>query len=312
MKSPVNKPTLADLRVFIAVAELRSFRRAAELSGMTRSALSHAIKGLETRLGVRLLHRTTRSVGLTHAGEQLLRAITPHLLGLEQALEEAANAQGQVSGTLRINGSEEAIRLLMRNVVPAYSARYPAVELDLVEDGQLTDIVEQDFDAGIRLGEALPADMVAIRIGPDLRFLAVASPAYLAVNPAPHTPQELAAHRCIRQRLPGGKRYRWEFASEGKTVAVDVPGALTMNHSRLMVEAAEAGLGIAYVPELSAQDALSAGRLVTVLEAWCPSIPGLFLYFPANRHIPASLRAFIDIIREYNASDLFTAGETNE
>lgn len=304
MHSPVNRPTLADLKAFMAVAESRSFRRAAELTGVTRSALSHAIKGLEARLGVRLLHRTTRSVGLTQAGEQLLTRIAPHIAGLEQALEETADTQGQLIGTLRINGSEEAIRLLLAAVVPAWLRRYPSVELDLVEDGRLVDIVEQGFDAGIRLGEAVPADMVAVRIGETQRFVTVASADYLALHGSPLTPQDLSRHVCIRQRLPGGKRYRWEFGQEGEEIAVDAPGVLTLNNSRLMVDAAAAGLGIAYVPELSALEALNAGRLVKVLEAWCPEIPGLFLYFPANRHIPASLRAFIGIIREYNAGDL--------
>ncbi|TDT02489.1 LysR family transcriptional regulator [Erwinia rhapontici] len=297
MKSPIRTPSISDLKAFIAVAEQRSFRRAAELSGVTRSTLSHAIRGLEERLGVRLLHRTTRSVALTDAGEKLLRRITPHLNGLEQALEEVADAQGQLLGTLRINGGEEAIQQLLMTVIPEYQARYPGVELDLVVDGRLVDIVAQGFDAGIRLAEDVAADMIAVRFGEDIRFVAVASPAYLAQHPAPGVPDDLAQHRCIRQRLPGGRRYRWEFSRHGQQVALDVPGTLTLNSSALMAGAALQGLGIAYVPESHVREALNQGMLVRVLEAWCPPVPSLCLYFPANRHMPISLRALVDMIK---------------
>lgn len=297
MKSPVKTPSLSDLKAFIAVAEQRSFRRAAELSGVTRSTLSHAIRGLEQRLGVRLLHRTTRSVALTQAGEQLLRRIVPHLNGLDQALEDIADTQGQLLGTLRINGGVEAIQLLLETVVPEYQARYPGVDLDLIAEGRLVDIVAQGFDAGIRLAEAVPADMIAVRFGGDVRFLAVASPEYLAKYAAPEVPDDLSEHRCIRQRLPGGGRYRWEFSRHGQDIVLDVPGTLTLNNPQLMVDAAIHGLGIAYVPEMDARHALDDGRLVTLLEPWCPPLPGLCLYFPANRHMPASLRALVDMIK---------------
>ncbi|MFT3779158.1 MAG: LysR family transcriptional regulator [Ottowia sp.] len=294
----MNKPTLADLRAFTAVAEHRSFRRAADLLGMTRSSLSHAIRGLEDGLGTRLLHRTTRSVSLTQAGERLLGRIDPLLHDLDAALQDVAGAHGQLQGQLRINANEAAIRLLLHTVVPAFLARHPGVELDLVAEGRLVDIVEQGFDAGIRLGEAVPKDMVAVRLGPDVRFLAVASPDYLAAHPAPTVPDALGRHRCIRQRLPSGKRYRWEFGKHGQSLEIDVPGALTLDNSQLMVEAALGGMGIAYVPEPCARAALDDGRLVAVLEDWCPRIPGLCLYFPRNRHAPASLQAFVDAIRE--------------
>lgn len=299
----MSKPTLTDLRAFMAVAEHRSFRRAADLLGMTRSSLSHAVRGLEDNLGTRLLHRTTRSVSMTEAGERLLNRLDPLLQDLATALEEVAGAHGQLQGQLRINGNEAAIRLLLQTVVPAFLARYPGVELDLVAEGRLVDIVGQGFDAGIRLGEAVPKDMVAVRLGPDVRFLAVASPGYLARHPAPEVPDALAGHRCIRQRLPSGKRYRWEFSKRGQSLEIDVPGALTLDNSQLMVEAAGAGMGIAYVPEPYARPALDDGRLVAVLEDWCPPIPGLFIYFPRNRHVPASLRVFIDAIREAAGSE---------
>lgn len=283
----------------MAVAEHRSFRRAADLMGVTRSSLSHLIRGLESNLGARLLHRTTRSVSLTEAGERLLKRLHPLMHDLSTALEEVTGEHGHLQGQLRINGNDAAIRLLLKTVVPEFLRRYPGVELDLVAEGRLVDIVDQGFDAGIRLGEAVPKDMVAVRLGPDMRFLAVASPGYLAAHPSPKTPDMLDKHQCIRQRLPSGKRYRWEFSKRGQAMEIDVPGALTLDHNPLMVEAAIDGLGIAYVPEPYARAALDGGRLATVLEDWCPPIPGLFLYFPGNRHMPASLRAFVDTIRDH-------------
>jgi DNA-binding transcriptional LysR family regulator len=296
--TPMSKPTLAELRAFMAVAEHRSFRRAADLLGITRSSLSHIMRGLEDRLGARLLHRTTRSVSLTDTGERLLKRIDPLMSGLDAALEDVAGEQGRLTGELRINGSEGAIRLLLREIVPQFMARYPGITLDLVAEGKLVDIVGEGFDAGIRLGEAVPRDMIAVRLSPDMRFLAVASPDYLAAHPAPETPDDLARHQCLRQRLPSGKRYRWEFQKRAEEVAMDVPGSLTLDNTQLMVEAAQNGLGIAYVPEDYAQVALKEGRLKTVLDDWCPPIPGLFLYFSGNRHVPASLRALIDLVRE--------------
>ena len=282
----------------MAVAEHRSFRRAADLLGITRSSLSHIMRGLEDRLGARLLHRTTRSVSLTDTGERLLKRIDPLMSGLDAALEDVAGEQGRLTGELRINGSEGAIRLLLREIVPQFMARYPGITLDLVAEGKLVDIVGEGFDAGIRLGEAVPRDMIAVRLSPDMRFLAVASPDYLAAHPAPETPDDLARHQCLRQRLPSGKRYRWEFQKRAEEVAMDVPGSLTLDNTQLMVEAAQNGLGIAYVPEDYAQAALKEGRLKTVLDDWCPPIPGLFLYFSGNRHVPASLRALIELVRE--------------
>lgn len=298
MKSPIDSPTLKDLRAFMAVAEHLSFRHAAELLGVTRSALSHTLRGLEGRLGTRLLHRTTRSVSLTQEGEQLLARLDPLLGDLSQLLEEFAGAQGRTTGTLRINGGEIAIRLLLDTLVPQFLVQYPDVELDLVAQGQLVDIVEQRFDAGVRLGDSVPKDMVAVRLGPDVRFLAVASPDYLADHPTLETPDELAGHQCIRQRFPSGKRYRWEFSKHGQELALDVPGALTLDNHQLMVEAATSGVGIAYVLEAYARPLLDKGDLLAVLDDWCPYIPGLCLYFPNNRHVPGALRAFIDMARE--------------
>lgn len=291
------KPTLADLAAFQAVATHRSFRRAADALGQSRSSLSHAMRGLESQLGARLLNRTTRSVAPTELGERLLARIGPVLRDLDDALDVVAQVDGRVQGTLRINTSEAAARLLLQDVVPRFLAACPLVELDLVAQGQLVDVVAQGFDAGIRLGDALPQDMVGVPVGGGVRFVAVASPAYLAGRAPLVTPDDLKRHVCIRQRLPSGKRYRWEFAKHGQEVAVDVPGALTLDNVPLMVEAALRGLGIAYVPETSARAELDQGRLMPVLDDWCPAGPGLFLYFPANRLMPAPLRALVDLLK---------------
>ncbi|KAF1042818.1 MAG: HTH-type transcriptional regulator PgrR [Herbaspirillum frisingense] len=242
MKTP-KPPSFSDLNAFIAVAAHRSFRRAADVLGMSHSALSHAMRGLESGLGVRLLNRTTRSVSLTPEGERLLARLTPVLGELNAVLGEAAAAAGQPAGVVRINGSEGAIRLLLDTVVPRFHARYPNVELDLVAEGKLVDIVEGGFDAGVRLGEAVPKDMVAVRLGADFRFLPVAAPAYLATAPTLKLPEDLRDHRCIRQRLPSGKRYRWEFRKKKQELAIDVPGALTLDNNQLMCEAAAQGHG---------------------------------------------------------------------
>jgi DNA-binding transcriptional LysR family regulator len=294
----MKQPSLTDLNAFITVASYRSFRRAADVLGVSHSALSHAIRGLESNLETRLLNRTTRSVSLTQEGEHLLSRLTPILGELSATLGDVTAASGHPNGVVKINGSEGAIRLLLKTVVPRFRLLYPYVELDLAAEGQLVDIVERGFDAGIRLGEAIPKDMVAVRLGADTRFLAVDSPDYLNSFPTPLTPDDLHQHRCIRQRLPSGKRYRWEFMKHDQEITIDVPGTLTLDNNQLMVESAADGLGIAYVPELYATPLLKTGRLVAVLEDWCPFIPGLFLYFPHNRHVPPGLRALVDLAKE--------------
>lgn len=294
----MTKPAFADLEAFAMVADERSFRRAADLLGVSRSALSHRMRKLEEQLGLRLLNRTTRSVSPTDAGDRLLARLGPTLRELNAALDTLVQDRGSPSGALRINASKGAARLLLRHAVPAYLDRYPDVEVDLVGEGRLVDIVEQGFDAGVRLGEAAPQDMVAVRISNDIRFLAVASPDYVSGFGKPVVPDDLQRHRCIRQRLSSGKRYRWEFEKHGQEIAVDVPGSLTLDDSDLMVEAAAYGLGIAYVPESAASDDIASGRLEVLLEDWSPPFSGLMLYYPGHRHVPSALRAFIDLLKE--------------
>jgi len=265
--------------------------------GVSRSSLSHAVRGLETQLGVRLLNRTTRSVALTKAGERLLRRLTPMLCELDDMLDDVDGGTDEPAGTLRISANEAAVRWLLRHVVPDVLAKHPRIALDLVAEGRLVDIVADGFDAGVRLREAVPQDMIAVPFAGDVRFLAVASPRYVAVHGAPIVPDDLHRHHCIRQRLPSGKPYRWEFARGADEITIDVPGALTLDHSGLMVDAAIDGLGVAFVPESVAQPALDAGSLQILIEEWSPTLPGLCLYYPGHRHVPPALRAFIDLLR---------------
>jgi DNA-binding transcriptional LysR family regulator len=291
------KPALTDLTAFAAIVAHRSFRKAADELALSPSSLSHMMRTLEQNLGVRLLNRTTRSVAPTAAGERLVARLTPLLHELDLALEEVNVFRERPSGILRINASESAARQLLWSVIPTFLARYPEMELDLVTDNKLVDIVAGGFDAGVRLGESVPQDMIAVGFGGEIRFLAVASPAYLAQHPAPVVPDDLRQHTCIRMRMPSGKSYRWEFARRDQETVVDVPGALTLDHLELMAEAAVQGMGIAYMPDRVAQPYLERGELICVLEEWCPWIPGLFLYYPGHRNLPMGLKAFIDVLK---------------
>ena len=292
------KPSLAELNAFAAVARHRSFRLASESLGLSRSSLSHTIIGLERGLGVRLFHRTTRSVSQTEAGERLLLRLDPLLRGLNEALDEAAGRDGVVRGTLRINCGEAAAEHLLATVVPTFLDRFPSVALDLITDGRLIDIVAAGFDAGVRLREAVPQDMIVVPFGGAVRFVPVAAPTYLARFGIPLVPDDLPGHRCIRHRLPSGRTYRWEFEKHGQELAIDLPGALSLDSNRLMVMAAADGLGNAFVHESAARPYLRDGRLVPVLADWCPLVPGLCLYYPGHRQVPVALRAFIDVLKE--------------
>jgi len=293
-----SRPTLSDLAAFAAIVSRRSFRKAADELGVAPSTLSHMMRTLEANMSVRLLHRTTRSVSPTEAGERLVARLQPLLRDLDLALAEVDDFRDSPGGTLRINTSEIAARLLLQQVVPTFLTRHPQMKLDLVTEGRLIDIVADGYDAGIRLGEAVPQDMIGVRFGGPVRFLAVASPGYLAKHKKPKTPDDLKQHECIRFRLASGKMFRWEFARRAQEITVDVPGALTLDHVELMAEAAAKGLGIAYISAHSAAPWIARGDLVTVLDDWCPSIPGLFLYYPGHRHVPPGLKAFIAVLKE--------------
>lgn len=298
----MTKTGLTEFDAVVAVARLGSFRAAAAELGMSPSALSHAVAALEARLGARLFNRTTRSVSPTDAGEQFIARIAPALREIDGAIEEINSHRDTPTGTLRLNMAAGAARMILTPVILAYLRRYPDMNVVLVTEGRLVDIVGQGFDAGVRLAEAVPQDMIAVPIGGQVRMLVVGSPDYFARHPEPKTPEDLLRHRCIRARMASGTIWHWEFERGGEAMAIDVPGSLTLDEMTLMLEAALAGTGLAYLSEWSVAAHIAAGRLVSVLEEWTPAYPGLCLYYPGRRHVPAGLRALIALIREVNAT----------
>ena len=293
---------LFELNAVAAISAHRSFRAAATELGISPSALSHAIAGLEKKLGVRLINRTTRSVSLSQAGERFLARVSPALREIAGAMEDVNEFRATPTGTLRINTKERAAHQILRPVVAEYLRRYPDMQVELTMEGRPIDIVAEGFDAGIRLAESVPQDMVAIPCGPDSRFIVVGAPGYFERKSVPRSPPDLLRHDCIRRRMLGGKLYRWEFERRGEEMALDVPGRLILDNDSLMVEAAVEGLGLAFVSEFWATDQLAAKSLQAVLEDWTPPFPGLRLYYPGHRHMTAGLRAFVDLLREKQKS----------
>ncbi|GAB4070342.1 LysR family transcriptional regulator [Ancylobacter sonchi] len=287
----------ADLGVFLAIARHGSFRRAAAELGVTPSALSHSMRLVEERLGVRLLNRTTRSVALTEAGERLLGRVGPAFRDIDDAIDELNSFRDRPFGTLRLNAPRLCARLVLRSLLARFIAAYPDIRVELVVSDALVDIVAEGFDAGIRFGEAIAADMITVPIGPRHAFAVVGSPAFFARHGVPHDPRELRGKPCIRFRFLGGALYAWEFERGGEEIAVEVDGPLTLSEQDLMLEAALDGVGMAYLFEAQARPHLASGALVRVLEEWCPHYPGFYLYYPSRRQMPASLRAFIDFSR---------------
>ncbi|MFF7706708.1 LysR substrate-binding domain-containing protein [Pseudomonas sp. NPDC007930] len=295
----MSRAGLSELNAFLAVAEKQSFSGAAKILGVSPSALSHSMRNLEARLQLRLFNRTTRSVALTEAGEQLFKRLRPVMLELEEAVNEVTALQNQPAGTVRISASESSLKWLITHVVPGFVREYPQVHLDFVADSRLVDIVADGFDAGIRVHDDIPQDMIAVRFGPDIRMRAVAAPAYLAEHPAPQVPDDLKQHRCIRFRFASGSLFRWEFEKRDKSLNLDVQGPMTLDNIGLMLEAALAGVGIAWVPEYVAAEHIARGALVSLLEPWCPTYPGVSLYYPANRHPPQALMLFARAVRDW-------------
>jgi len=291
---------LTEYEAVAAVARLGSFRAAATELGLSTSALSHAVAALEARLGVRLFNRTTRSVSATDAGEQFIVRIAPALAAIGGAIEGINSHRDTPTGMLKINPSAGAARMILTPVILDFLRRYPDMQVTLVTEGRLVDIVGQGFDAGVRIAEAVPQDMTAVPIGGEIRMLVVGTPAYLAAHGRPLVPADLHRHQCIRARMASGGIWRWEFEKRGEKVEVDVQGALTLDEMTVMLEAALEGVGLAYLSEWSVREHIAAGRLVSVLEDWCPPYPGLCLYYPGRRHVPAGLRALIALIREKN------------
>lgn len=290
--------SLIELEAVVAVARRGGFRAAARELEMSSSALSHAVAALEARLGVRLFNRTTRSVSLSAAGEQFVAEVAPALESIRRATEGVDEHRAEPSGVLRLNVFLAAARMMLVPLVLEYRRRYPQVGIELVTEGALVDIVGDGFDAGVRLAEFVPADMIAVPIRRSLRSIVVGSPAYFEGRERPRAPQDLMAHECIRARLARGTIYRWEFEKRGESLAVDVPGRLTLDEGDLMLKAALEGAGLAFLPDYVVAEDLAAGRLVEVLTDWTPPYPGVCLYYPGRRHVPAKLRAFVELIRE--------------
>lgn len=287
-----------DLASFLAIARHGSFRRAADAIGCTPSALSHALRTLEERLDVRLFNRTTRSVTLTEAGAQLYARLAPAFRDIDDALDDLNNFRGTPTGTLRLNAARSSAEMVLRPMISRFLVAFPQVRVDLVISNGLIDLVSGGFNAGVRFGETIAQDMIAVPIGPRQRSAVVASPAFFKRYPIPRMPQDLKTLPCIRLRFESGRYYAWEFERDGVDLTVEVDGPLSMNDQSLMIEAALDGVGLAYAFEGQVADLVSAGRLVRVLEDWCPPYNGFHLYYPSRRQLPAVLRAFIDFCHE--------------
>jgi DNA-binding transcriptional LysR family regulator len=290
---------LAELSIFLTVAHLRSFSKAAVERGVAPSAISHAIRKLEQRVGVRLFHRTTRSVALTDAGERFLADLTPAFGQIGAALDGLNAFRDTPFGTVRINLPSAIAPFVLKDVMGPLLAQNPGLHLDVVATDRLIDIVEEGFDAGIRFGERLSQDMVAVRIKPSLRFAVVGAPNYFARTGLlpPKSPEDLKQHECIRYRFPSGAIFNWEFSRKGESLEVDVDGPLTLDGQELMVEAALQGCGLAYVWDNRIMKHLEDGTLIRCLDDWCAPDDGLHLYYPSHRHLSAGLKALINVLR---------------
>jgi DNA-binding transcriptional LysR family regulator len=292
------RENLNDLSAFVAVAEAHSFTKAAARLGISPSALSHAMRGLEERLGVRLLARTTRSVAPTEAGERLLTVVLPHLQGIESELSALNLLRDIPAGTIRLTASEHAAYTVIYPVLARLAADYPEIKIEVNVDNMLADLVAGRFDAGIRLGEHVERDMVAVRIAPNMRMAIVGTPAYFERHPRPETPQDLTQHQCIGIRTPThGGLLPWEFDKDGRSVTVRVEGQLIFNTMSLALRAVLDGLGLGYCLDDMAAEAVADGRLIRVLEDWCEPFPGYHIYYPSRRQLSPALRLLIDALR---------------
>ncbi|KQR70056.1 LysR family transcriptional regulator [Rhizobium sp. Leaf384] len=294
----MKREDLNDMLWFLAVAEERSFTKAAAKLGTSQSTISHTIKKLEARMGLRLLTRTTRSVVPTEAGERLIRSLAPRIEELETEIDQLMEIRDKPVGSVRITLSDYAQESIVWPKLRPLLHRYPDIKVELNSDNGFRNIVEEKFDAGVRLGESVDKDMIAVRIGPDWRLVAVASPDYLATRETPRTPQELVGHICINHRQArAGGLYAWEFEKDGREVRVRVDGQLTFSTSYAMIDAAVAGYGIAYVPESLVTADIAAGRLIQLLDDWCPLFPGYYLYYPSRRQNSPAFRIVVDALK---------------
>ncbi len=294
----MNRQDLADLSAFTVVARERSFTRAAARLGLTPSALSHAMRALEERLGVRLLNRTTRSVTTTQAGDRLLLSVGPRLDEIEAEVAGLGALRDKPAGTVRINADEHSMATVLWPALRPLLRDYPDIHVEVVTDYTLTDIVAERFDAGVRFGEIVAKDMIAVPIGPDARMIAVGAPSYFAARGRPDTLEALTGHDCINLRLPThGKIYAWEFTVDGRDLRVRVDGQLTFSSLLPVLRAALDGFGIAYVPQTLVQPHLDAGDLEAVLTQWSPPFPGYHLYYPSRRQPTAAFALIVETLR---------------
>jgi DNA-binding transcriptional LysR family regulator len=287
-----------DLASFALVARERSFTKAAAKLGVSQPALSQTVRSLEERLGLRLLTRTTRSVTPTEAGQRLLASIAPSFADIENALTALRELREKPSGTIRITAGEHAAISVLQPALKRFLPDYPDITIEIIVDYGLTDIVAEGYDAGVRMGEQVAKEMIAVRIGPDLRMAVVGSPSYFERHPRPLTPQDLAAHKCINVRLPTyGGLFAWDLEKDGREVNVRGDGQLIFNNLGMRLSSALDGLGLAYLPEDQATSHIAEGRLVRILEDWCPSFPGYHLYYPSRRHSSAAFSLLVDVLR---------------
>jgi DNA-binding transcriptional LysR family regulator len=298
----MQRAKLDTLLAFLAVARERSFTRAAAQLGVSQSTLSHTVRELEERLGIRLLTRTTRSVSPTDAGARLLRNIGPHFDEIEAELDALSELREKPGGTVRITASEHGYTSVLWPKIVKLLRHYPDIKVEIVVDNTLIDIAAERFDAGVRLGEQVAKDMIAMRIGPDVRFAVVGAKSYLAKRPGPNTPQELLGHSCINVRLPThGGIWAWDFERDGHEFKVRVEGQIVVNGMVPVFDAALAGFGLAYVPEDLAEPHLKSGRLVRVLDDWCPYWPGYHLYYPSRRQTSPAFAIVLEALRQRGA-----------
>jgi DNA-binding transcriptional LysR family regulator len=286
-----------DLAAFVAVADERSFTRAAAKLGVSQSALSQTVRSLEARLGIRLLTRTTRSVVPTEAGERLLRTVAPRFEEIDAELAALSELRDKPAGTVRITSTENAAEAVLWPALKMLLPDYPDIKVEIVIDYGLTDIVAERYDAGVRFGEQVAKDMIAVRIGPDIRMAVVGAPGYFAAHPPLRSPQDLTSHRCINLRLPTHGLYAWEFAKNGRDLRVRVDGQLAFSTTALILAAAMAGFGLAYLPEQQVQNQLDNGELVRVLADWCPPFTGYHLYYPSRRQTTPAFALLVDALR---------------
>ena len=294
----MNRDNVADLIAFITIAQERSFTRAAARLGVSQSALSHALSRLERRLGVRLLTRSTRSVSPTDAGERLLATVEPRFREVDAALDQVSEFRDRPAGTIRLTAGEHAVNAVLWPRLQDFTREYPDIRLEIIAENGLVDIVAQRYDAGVRLGEQLAKDMVAVRIGPDWRMAVVGAPSYLEGRQLPLSPQDLTEHVCINLRLPTyGGNYAWEFEHGGRRLNVRVEGQLSFSSSGHMLSAALIGSGLACIPEDIAQSYVDTGQLIRVLEDWMPTFDGYHLYYPSRRQTSPAFSRLIEALR---------------